>query len=134
MVRSRLVPWLRGRVKTSEVIREGDLDAMTQLEEWNQNPSVPFHVWLRFLVEKRVQELTTPGQVAIRAEHKFLFLMGVLDREILVIPYCEQMTNGDTALALGLEKSAACQCCTRKLPRRKDIWVTLPGSISEELS
>ena len=67
MVALRLDPRLRGRVDASDVIQEGYLDAMRRLEEFIRDPSVPFYIWLRFLVGQRVQEqhrrhLGTPGR------------------------------------------------------------------------
>jgi RNA polymerase sigma-70 factor, ECF subfamily len=63
----RLDPRLQGRVDASDVIQEGYLDAMRRLEEYIRDPSVPFYIWLRFLVGQRVQEqhrrhLATPGR------------------------------------------------------------------------
>ncbi len=67
MVAMRLDPRLRGRVDASDVIQEGYLEAMQRLEEFIRDPSVPFYIWLRFLVGQRVQEqhrrhLGTPGR------------------------------------------------------------------------
>jgi RNA polymerase sigma-70 factor (ECF subfamily) len=67
MVALRLDPRLQGRVDASDVIQEGYLDAIRRLEEFIQDPSVPFYIWLRFLVGQRVQEqhrrhLDTPGR------------------------------------------------------------------------
>ena len=56
MVALRLDPRLRGRVDASDVIQEGYLDAIRRLEEFIRDPSVPFYIWLRFLVGQRVQE------------------------------------------------------------------------------
>jgi RNA polymerase sigma-70 factor, ECF subfamily len=56
MVAMRLDPRLRGRVDASDVIQEGYLDAMQRLEEFIRDPSVPFYIWLRFLIGQRVQE------------------------------------------------------------------------------
>ena len=171
MVAMRLDPRLQGRVDASDVIQEGYLDAMRRLEEYIRDPSVPFYIWLRFLVGQRVQEqhrrhldtpgrdvgreisiyrgampgastgtlaarllgkLTSPSQAAIRAERKIrlqeaLNRMDPLDREILVLRHYEQMTNGDAAAALGLEKSAASKRYTRALERLKEILAALPG-------
>ena len=67
MVALRLDPRLQGRVDASDVIQEGYLDAMRRLDEFIRDPSVPFYIWLRFLVGQRVQEhhrrhLGTPGR------------------------------------------------------------------------
>jgi RNA polymerase sigma-70 factor, ECF subfamily len=67
MVAMRLDPRLQGRVDASDVIQEGYLDAIRRLDEFIRDPSVPFYIWLRFLVGQRVQEhhrrhLGTPGR------------------------------------------------------------------------
>ena len=67
MVAMRLDPRLQGRVDAPDLIQEGYLDAMRRLEEYIRDPSVPFDIWLRFLVGQRVQEqhrrhLDTPGR------------------------------------------------------------------------
>jgi RNA polymerase sigma-70 factor (ECF subfamily) len=67
MVALRLDPRLSGRVDASDVIQEGYLDAMRRLDEYVGDPSVPFYIWLRFLVGQRVHEqhrrhLATPGR------------------------------------------------------------------------
>jgi RNA polymerase sigma-70 factor (ECF subfamily) len=69
MVALRLDPRLRGRVDASDAIQEGYLDAIRRLDEFIRDPSVPFYIWLRFLVGQRVQEqhrrhLGTPGRDA----------------------------------------------------------------------
>ncbi len=56
MVALRLDPRLASRVDASDVIQDGYLDAMRRLEEFIHDPSVPFYIWLRFLVIQRVQE------------------------------------------------------------------------------
>src|SRR6516165_76917 len=175
MVAMRLDPRLQGRVDASDVIQEGYLDAMRRLEEFVQNPAVPFYIWLRFLVGQRVQEhhrrhlltpgrdvgrevsiyrgampgastgalaarllgkLTSPSQAAIRAERKIrlqeaLNRMDPMDREILVLRHYEQMTNGNAAAALGLDKSAASKRYTRALERLKEVLAALPGESRE---
>jgi RNA polymerase sigma-70 factor (ECF subfamily) len=172
MVALRLDPRLKGRVDASDVIQEGYVDAMRRLDEFIRDPSVPFYIWLRFLVGQRVQEqhrrhlatpgrdvgrevsiyrgvmpgastgalaarllgkLTSPSGAAMRAERKIrlqgaLNHMDPLDREILVLRHYEQMTNGDAAMALGLDKSAASKRYTRALQRLKEILATLPGA------
>ncbi len=71
----------------------------------------------------------------MRAERKVrlqeaLNRMDPLDREILVLRHYEQMTNGDAAAALGLDKSAASKRYTRALVRLKGILAALPGEIT----
>jgi RNA polymerase sigma-70 factor (ECF subfamily) len=171
MVALRLDPRLQGRVDASDVIQEGYVDAMRRLDEFIRDPSVPFYIWLRYLVGQRVQEqhrrhldtpgrdvgreisiyrgampgastgalaarllgkLTSPSGAAMRAERKIrlqeaLNLMDPLDREILVLRHYEQMTNGNAAAALGLEKSAASKRYTRALVRLKEVLAALTG-------
>jgi RNA polymerase sigma-70 factor (ECF subfamily) len=67
MVAMRLDPRLQGRIDASDVIQDGYLDAMKRLDEFINDPSVPFYIWLRYLVGQRVQEqhrrhLGTPGR------------------------------------------------------------------------
>ena len=57
--------------------------------------------------------------------------MDPLDREILVLRHYEQMTNGDAAAALSLDKSAASKRYTRALQRLKQILTDLNGESSE---
>ena len=89
------------------------------------------------LAARLLGKLTSPSQAAIRAERKIrlqeaLNRMDPLDREILVLRHYEQMTNGDAAAALGLEKSAASKRYTRALVRLKEILADLTGASSEE--
>jgi RNA polymerase sigma-70 factor (ECF subfamily) len=77
-------------------------------------------------------KLTTATQAAVRAEHKLLVQdalnsMDAMDREVLVLRHFEQLTNEETALALGLKKSAASQRYVRALKRLKDILSSIPG-------
>ncbi len=67
MVALRLDPRLQGRVDASDVIQEGYIEALRRMDEFTADPSVPFYIWLRFLVGQRVQEhhrrhLGTPGR------------------------------------------------------------------------
>jgi RNA polymerase sigma-70 factor (ECF subfamily) len=178
MVALRLDPRLQGRVDASDVIQEGYLDALKRLEEYIRDPSVPFYIWLRFLVGQRVAEnhrrylsrpgrdvgrevsiyrgampgvssgalaarllgkLTSPSQAAVRAERKLqlqeaLNRMDPIDREILVLRHYEQMSNGDAAAALCLEKAAASKRYTRALERLEEILADLPGGVDGDVS
>lgn len=84
------------------------------------------------LAARLLGNLTSPSQAAIRAERKIrleeaLNRMDPLDREILVLRHYEQMTNGDAAAALGLDKSAASKRYTRAIRRLKEIMAVLHG-------
>ncbi len=89
------------------------------------------------LAARLLGKLTSPSDAAMRAERKIrlqeaLNRMDPLDREILVLRHYEQMSNGDAAAALGLDKSAASKRYTRALDRLKEILAALPGKISGE--
>ena len=75
---------------------------------------------------------SSPSQAAIRAERKLrlqeaLNRMDPIDREVLVLRHYEQLTNGEAALVLGLDKSAASKRYARALIRLKDLLAALPG-------
>jgi RNA polymerase sigma-70 factor (ECF subfamily) len=72
MMALRLAPRMRGRIDASDIIQDGDLDALRRLEEFLRDPSVPFYIWLRFLVGQGVQEphrrpIDAPGRDVGRA-------------------------------------------------------------------
>jgi RNA polymerase sigma-70 factor (ECF subfamily) len=80
--------------------------------------------------------MTTPSQAAIRAERKIrlqeaLNSMDPIDREVLVLRHYEQLSNGEAALVLGLDKSAASKRYARALVRLKDILTHMPGGLHE---
>jgi RNA polymerase sigma-70 factor, ECF subfamily len=56
MVGLRLDRRLQGRVDPSDVIQEACIDAARRLAEYSHNPSMPFYLWLRFLVGQRLLE------------------------------------------------------------------------------
>jgi RNA polymerase sigma-70 factor, ECF subfamily len=88
------------------------------------------------LAAQLMGKLTSPSHAAMRTERKIrlqeaLNRMDPLDREILVLRHYEQMTNGNAAAALGLDKSAASKRYTRALERLKEILADLPGASSQ---
>jgi RNA polymerase sigma-70 factor (ECF subfamily) len=79
---------------------------------------------------------TSPSQAAIRAERKLrlqeaLNRMDPIDREVLVLRHFEQLSNGEDALVLGLDKSAASKRYARALIRLKDLLAAMPGGLQE---
>ncbi len=176
MVALRLDPRLQGRVDASDVIQEGYLDAARRLEEFGRDRSVPFYVWLRFLVGQRLSKehrrhlgvqvrdagrevapyhgpipeastamlaaqllgkLTSPSEAVMRVERKLRFqealnAMDAIDREVLILRHYEQLSNGETAKVLGLDKSATSKRHARALGRLKEILSSLPGGPSED--
>jgi RNA polymerase sigma-70 factor (ECF subfamily) len=77
------------------------------------------------LAAQLLGKLTSPSQAAIRAERRIrlqeaLNAMDPIDREILVLRHYEQLTNGEVATVLGLDKSAASKRYIRALVRLKE--------------
>lgn len=54
MIELRLDRRLVQRVDASDILQEGFLDASNRLSEYLENPTMPFFVWLRFLVAQRL--------------------------------------------------------------------------------
>ncbi len=84
------------------------------------------------LANQLLGKLTSASKAAIRAEHKLLVQealnsMDPLDREVLVLRHFEHLTNDETALVLGIKKSAASQRYIRALKRLKEILSAIPG-------
>jgi RNA polymerase sigma-70 factor (ECF subfamily) len=80
--------------------------------------------------------LSTPSRAAVRVEQKLrlqeaLNALEPLDREILALRHFEQLSNGEAAGALGLDKSAASKRYARALVRLKDILAAMPGAWQE---
>lgn len=82
-------------------------------------------------------KLTTASHAAIRAERRLqvqaaLNSLAPLDREVLALRHFEQLNNEETALVLGIKKSAASNRYVRSLARLKEILSAIPG-FSENL-
>jgi RNA polymerase sigma-70 factor (ECF subfamily) len=80
--------------------------------------------------------LTTPSQAAMRAERKIrlqeaLNSLEPIDREVLVLRHFEELSNGEAAAVLGLDKSAASKRYARALIRIKDVLAALRGGLDE---
>jgi RNA polymerase sigma-70 factor (ECF subfamily) len=79
---------------------------------------------------------TSPSQAAVRAERKIrlqeaLNSLDPIDREILALRHFEQLSNGEAAQVLGLDKSAASKRYARALVKLKDILASMPGGLGE---
>jgi RNA polymerase sigma-70 factor (ECF subfamily) len=86
------------------------------------------------LAARLLGKLTSPSQAAIKTELKLrvqdaLNGMDALDREVLSLRHFEQLTNGETALMLGLSPAAACNRYVRALERLRGILSDLPGGL-----
>jgi RNA polymerase sigma-70 factor, ECF subfamily len=84
------------------------------------------------LAEHLLGRLTTPSMAAARAELKLriqaaLNSMDDMDREILALRHFEQLSNAETAQALGISEQAASNRFVRALKRLKSILCSTPG-------
>ena len=57
MVELRINARVRARVDASDVIQEANIEAFERVEEYLEDPSVPFYVWLRFITLQKVAQL-----------------------------------------------------------------------------
>jgi RNA polymerase sigma-70 factor (ECF subfamily) len=75
-----------------------------------------------------------PSRAVIRLEQALqlqsaLESLDPIDREILVLRHFEQLSNGEAAEVLQLDKSASSKRYTRALVRLKDTLLALPGGL-----
>lgn len=88
------------------------------------------------LAEQLLGRLSSPSQAAIKAEMRqrvqdALNSLEPLDREVLAMRHFEQLSNAETAAALGIGKSAASSRYLRALKRLKDILASIPGLLDD---
>jgi RNA polymerase sigma-70 factor (ECF subfamily) len=86
------------------------------------------------LAAQLLGKMTSASKAAIRAEHKLIVQealngMDPIDREVLALRHFEHLSNDETALVLGLSKSAASNRYIRALRRLKEILSSIPGLI-----
>lgn len=79
---------------------------------------------------------TSPSQAAVRAERRVrlqeaLNSLDPVDREVLALRHFEELSNGEVAQALGLDKSAASKRYARALVRLKDVLAARPDGLFE---
>ena len=84
------------------------------------------------LAAQLLGRLTSPSLAAARAEMQVrlqdaLNGMDPIDREVLTLRHFEELSNSETALVLGIQKSAASNRYIRALKRLKDILAAMPG-------
>ena len=84
------------------------------------------------LAAQLLGKFTSASQAAIRAEHRLIVQealngMDPIDREVLALRHFEHLSNDETALVLGLSKSAASNRYIRALRRLKEILSSIPG-------
>jgi RNA polymerase sigma-70 factor (ECF subfamily) len=81
--------------------------------------------------------LTSPSHVAERNEtfvqlEEALNQMDPVDREVLALRHFEELSNGDTAMLLGIQPAAASKRYVRALARLRQILESLPGFVPPE--
>jgi RNA polymerase sigma-70 factor, ECF subfamily len=86
----------------------------------------------RSLAARLLGRLTSPSRAAIRAEIQIqiqdaLNAMDPVDREVLALRHFEELSNGETAEVLGLQKAAASNRYVRALRRLKQVLSAMPG-------
>src|SRR5580698_486510 len=77
---------------------------------------------------------TSPTNAAVRAERilrvqEALNALEPIDREILSLRHCEQLTRSESAIALGIEEAAAAQRYVRAVKRLKIVLAEMPGGL-----
>jgi len=85
------------------------------------------------LAAQLMDRLCTPSQEAIRVEQTVALqeafnTLDPIDREILALRHFEQLSNGEAAAVLGVDKSAASKRYGRALRRLKDVLLPMLGS------
>jgi RNA polymerase sigma-70 factor (ECF subfamily) len=84
------------------------------------------------LAAQLLGRLTSPSLAAMRAEMQLrlqeaLNDMDPLDREVLTLRHFEELSNGETARVLGIQKSAASNRYIRALQRLRKVLSGIPG-------
>lgn len=84
------------------------------------------------LVNRLLGRHSTPSQAAQRRERKIrleeaLNSMEPIDREVLLLRHFEELTNSETAVALGINATAANNRYVRALKRLRKILTSMPG-------
>src|ERR1700694_5158368 len=84
------------------------------------------------LAAQLLGKLTTPSQVAIKAETRLyvqeaLNSMDPVDREVLALKHFEQLSTSEIAAVLGLSKAGAGSRYLRALKRLREILSRIPG-------
>ena len=100
--------------------------------ERRRQPGGAPHATSVSLAAHLIGQQTSPSQVAMRAEalagiEQALEQMDAMDREVLILRHFEELTNQETAEALGLQKAAASNRYMRALKRLREILVKTTG-------
>ena len=85
------------------------------------------------LAAQFIARINTPSEEAIRIEQRIALQnafneLEPIDREILALRHFEQLSNGEAAAVLGIDKSAASKRYARALRRLKQLLFPIIGS------
>ena len=88
------------------------------------------------LAAQLLGRLTSPSNAAVRAERiirvqEAINALEPIDREILSLRHCEQLSRAEAAVALGIEEAAAAQRYVRALKRLKSVLAEMPGGLED---
>ena len=91
------------------------------------------------LAAQLLGRFTSPSKAAVRAERKIVLQealnsMPTVDREILALRHFEELTNGETAMVLGLSKAAASNRYIRAVKRLRKILKPMPGVLDDSVN
>ncbi len=83
------------------------------------------------LMLQAVSRIASPSEILLQSElasqlHSSLASLDPIDREVLVMRHFEELSNDETAAALGLQKSAASNRYVRALERLRRVLERLP--------
>jgi RNA polymerase sigma-70 factor (ECF subfamily) len=89
------------------------------------------------LAARLLGTMTSPSAAAVRAERRVrlqeaLNEMEPLDREVLALRHYEQLSNGEVAAVLEIDRSAASKRYARALVRLKDALSSRTGGSQDE--
>ncbi len=90
------------------------------------------------LAEHLIGQFTPASQALERMElaakvESALASLEPIDREVLSLRHFEELSNGDTAAILGIEKSAASKRYLRALERLRMALAAIPGLLDQEI-
>jgi RNA polymerase sigma-70 factor, ECF subfamily len=111
LVQMRLDPKIQRRVDVSDVVQDALLDANRRLDDYLQNPAMPFHLWLRSIARDRI--------IDSHRRHRVSGKRSVDREQRLAIPHGDDRSTMDLAAQiLDRERTPAAEATMRELARR----------------